>query len=134
MKYAFLIVVLILSQTAFSLVPSRRSFLEDLAITSGVAAGTFVSPQKVLAAAPISKGETENVGAQTIRFFRPKPPKILRPKLASDFAVLLMRSSYQVTGTCTHCHLSVREALCHCSSSSHFHVCENHFLRNLTLL
>lgn len=51
-------------------------------------------PQSVSAAAPITQGETENLGAKAQRFFRPKPPKILRKKVDKDLAVLLMRSSY----------------------------------------
>jgi hypothetical protein len=48
------------------------------------------------AAPPITADEANNLGARTKRFFRPKPPKILRPRLNQDFAVLLMRSSYSV--------------------------------------
>lgn len=48
------------------------------------------------AAAPITQAEVENVGARAARFFRPKPPKVLRPRLDRDFAVLLMRSSYNI--------------------------------------
>lgn len=49
-------------------------------------------------APPITLDETQNVGAQMLRKFRPKPPRLLRQKLNLDFAVLLMRSSYAVTG------------------------------------
>ena len=82
---------------------NRRSFLLDITSKSaGPGAFLLINPQAVQAvAAPITLGETQNIGAQTLRKFRPKPPRILRQKLNLDFAVLLMRSSYAVTGTCT---------------------------------
>jgi hypothetical protein len=46
------------------------------------------------AAPPVAQGEFETGGAQLLRAFRPKPPRLLRPRLDKDFAVLLMRSSY----------------------------------------
>lgn len=46
------------------------------------------------AAPPMSAGEADNVGARFERSIRKKPPKVLRNKLNLDFAVLLMRSSY----------------------------------------
>lgn len=49
-----------------------------------------------LGAPPMSTGEADNVGAQLNRRLRAKPPKVLRPKLDKDFAVLLMRSSYNI--------------------------------------
>jgi hypothetical protein len=51
-----------------------------------------VSPAN--AAPPMSAGEADNVGARADRALRPKPPKVLRQRLQQDFAVLLMRSSY----------------------------------------
>jgi len=53
-------------------------------------------PDGADAAAPITRGEAENVGAKTVRFLRSKPPRVLRPKLDKDFAVMLMRTSYRV--------------------------------------
>ncbi|KAL7556159.1 hypothetical protein ACA910_006266 [Epithemia clementina (nom. ined.)] len=50
----------------------------------------------VLAAAPITVEESQSLDARMKRAMRPKPPKILRPRLTLDFAVLLMRSSYNV--------------------------------------
>jgi len=50
-------------------------------------------------AAPMQVQETQTIGSQLLRKFRPAPPKILRGKLDLSFAVLLMRSSYQATGT-----------------------------------
>jgi len=47
-----------------------------------------------LAAEPVNAKDTDSVLAIAKRKLRPKPPKILRRKLSQDFAVLLMRSSY----------------------------------------
>mmetsp|Transcript_33174 Transcript_33174/g.66927 ORF Transcript_33174/g.66927 Transcript_33174/m.66927 type:complete len:396 (-) Transcript_33174:38-1225(-) len=47
-----------------------------------------------LASPPMTAGEADNVGARFERSMRKKPPKVLRNKLNQDFAVLLMRSSY----------------------------------------
>lgn len=47
-----------------------------------------------VAAPPISAKETDSVLAIAKRKLRKKPPKTLRRKLSQDFAVLLMRSSY----------------------------------------
>lgn len=46
------------------------------------------------AAEPITQAEVDGPAARLQRMLRSKPPKILRPKLNQDFAVLLMRSSY----------------------------------------
>jgi len=39
-------------------------------------------------------GESDGLGARAERAMRAKPPKVLRTKLSQDFAVLLMRASY----------------------------------------
>lgn len=52
------------------------------------------SPQAALAAAPITLKDTDSLAAIAKRKLRAKPPKVLRRKLSIDFAVLLMRSSY----------------------------------------
>lgn len=49
-----------------------------------------------LPAVPITMEEAENWDARVKRAFRTKPFKILRPRLSQDFAILLMRSSYNV--------------------------------------
>ena len=58
------------------------------------------SPRRLvvaLSSAPITIEEAQNdVQVRMKRAFRAKPPKILRPRLTQDFAVLLMRSSYNV--------------------------------------
>jgi len=68
----------------------RRSFLKAAVFAPVVT--SFANP--VFAAAPITQGEPQNLGNQFQRLLRPKPPKILRSKLDKDFAVLLMRASY----------------------------------------
>jgi hypothetical protein len=57
----------------------------------------FLAPGLCHAVAPITQYETETGLAKVARLLRPDPPKILRQRLARDFAVLLMRSSYAVT-------------------------------------
>ena len=47
------------------------------------------------AAAPITIQDTDNFNSRLQRAMRDKPPKILRRKIKLEFAVLLMRSSYQ---------------------------------------
>jgi hypothetical protein len=49
-----------------------------------------------MAAGPITMDEAEGWKSRMLRQMRPKPPKLLRPKLDRDFAVLLMRTSYNV--------------------------------------
>lgn len=62
----------------------------------GVGSESFLLSQSAWAAPPVTQGEADNVGARALRFLRVKPPRMLRPKLNRDFAVLLMRSSYNV--------------------------------------
>jgi hypothetical protein len=54
----------------------------------------LASASPAIAALPVTIGEADGLGARAERAIRPKPPKALRPKLNQDFAVLLMRSSY----------------------------------------
>lgn len=68
---------------------SRRSLLSKL-----IAFPLLSSANVASAAPPMTLGESDGLGARAERALRPKPPKILRPKLNQDFAVLLMRSSY----------------------------------------
>jgi len=65
-------------------------------ILSGLMVERMIGVGAVWAAPPLTAGEADNVGARLARKFRPQPPKVLRPKLDLDFAVLLMRSSYNV--------------------------------------
>lgn len=54
-----------------------------------------VAPEMATAAPPLTMGEADGLAARAERkLLRPKPPKVLRSKLKLDFAVLLMRSSY----------------------------------------
>ena len=55
----------------------------------------FVEPNKVFAIEPLTAKEAEEAPENKFdRMFRPKPPRILRTKLNQNFAVMLMRSSY----------------------------------------
>jgi hypothetical protein len=71
---------------------SRRELLSRVGSLSLI--GIIAQLNPAYAAAPITVAETGNVGALTQRAFRTKPPKVLRNTLNIDFAVLLMRSSY----------------------------------------
>ena len=71
---------------------SRREILSRVGSLSLI--GIIAQRNPAYAAAPITVAETGNVGALTQRAFRTKPPKVLRNTLNIDFAVLLMRSSY----------------------------------------
>lgn len=73
---------------------SRKSFLAKSAQIALMPTSFVVSPEHANAAAPITEKETDSLGVLAKRALRPKPPKLLRRKLSQDFAVLLMRSSY----------------------------------------
>jgi hypothetical protein len=74
---------------------SRRVFFDQVADGFVIPASLMVvSPSVANSASPVTAQETDSIGAFTKRVLRPKPPKILRRKLSMDFAVLLMRSSY----------------------------------------
>lgn len=75
---------------------TRRTLCHELTMLPALVGYTIFLPAGVLAAQPITQGEADNVGARIQRTLRPKPTKILRPKLDKDFAVMLMRSSYNV--------------------------------------
>ena len=70
---------------------SRRNALASIS-TLGIASTIF--PKASIAAPPISAEEVESPSARFERKRRKAPPKLLRPTLNLDFAVLLMRSSY----------------------------------------
>jgi hypothetical protein len=72
--------------------PSRRELLGRVGSLSII--GIIAQRDPAYAAVPITVAETGNVGALAQRAFRSKPPKVLRNNLSIDFAVLLMRSSY----------------------------------------
>jgi hypothetical protein len=74
---------------------SRRLFCNHAMSVFLIPVASFVSsPSIANSASPVTPKETDSLGAMARRALRPKPPKILRRKLSMDFAVLLMRSSY----------------------------------------
>src|SRR3569832_790548 len=73
---------------------NRKAFLTTVASGGGACLSWLLTPNNAQAAPPITEGESESIGARALRMFRPNPPRVLRPKLNKDFAVLLMRSSY----------------------------------------
>jgi hypothetical protein len=66
---------------------SRRIFVAG-------GASTWIGPATANAVPPVTKAETDSLFVQTLRRLRPKPPKLLRSRLNLDFAVMLMRTSY----------------------------------------
>ena len=73
---------------------SRKKFLNQIAAVCTLPVSATIFPLASEAASPITIQETDSIGVIFKRAFRPKPPKVLRRKLSLDFAVLLMRSSY----------------------------------------
>lgn len=73
---------------------SRRQVLSQAVNLLLLPSVITLNPQIARAAAPITLKDTDSLAAIAKRKFRAKPPKILRRKLSIDFAVLLMRSSY----------------------------------------
>lgn len=75
---------------------SSQAIIDRRKLFAGAIAGIGIVGQSGVAAAvsPITKADTDSVMAQASRRLRPKPPRILRDRLKLDFAVLLMRSSY----------------------------------------
>lgn len=70
---------------------SRRCFV---VASSSAGIGAWIAPATTNAVPPITNADTDSLFAQTTRRLRPKPPKLLRDRLDLDFAVLLMRNSY----------------------------------------
>ena len=54
----------------------------------------LLSPQLAIAASPMTSGEADGLKARLERSLHPQAPKVLRSQLDQDFAVLLMRASY----------------------------------------
>lgn len=79
---------------------TRRDLLANTycSLAAAAAASTTLALTTPLppasAAEPIQARDTDSILAIARRKLRPKPPRILRRKLSQDFAVLLMRSSY----------------------------------------
>jgi len=59
---------------------SRRRLFSKFCTLSAASSLGFVSPAVSIAAAPMSVGESDNLGARAERAFRTKPPKILRQR------------------------------------------------------
>ncbi len=98
MKYIIFHPVLVLStfQCAIGLsqrlATTRRVVLSSISTTASII--PLFNPSKSNAAMPLTADEADNFNAKLARKLRKAPPKILRPTLNLDFAVLLMRSSY----------------------------------------
>ena len=74
---------------------TRRDVLATATgLVSFISMGLTFSPAEALAAEPVNAVDTDSVLAIAKRKLRPKPPRVLRRKLSQDFAVLLMRASY----------------------------------------
>ena len=73
---------------------TRRNLLAQTGGLFWMSSAVVGLVQPAHAAAPITTLEADSFLAKSQRLIRPKPPKALRPKLDQDFAVLLMRSSY----------------------------------------
>eukprot|EP00980_Cylindrotheca_fusiformis_P020298 scaffold7340_cov128-Cylindrotheca_fusiformis.AAC.1 len=54
----------------------------------------ITTPEVAHGAAPVTSKDTDSLALIAKRKLRQKPPKVLRRKLSRDFAILLMRSSY----------------------------------------
>jgi len=80
-------------------IDSRRKALSRFSIfTTAAAASSLLTsttiPQPAWGAPILTPEDADSYGAQLERYRREKPPKVLRPMMNQDFAVLLMRSSY----------------------------------------
>lgn len=73
---------------------SRRRWISSM--MSSTSAGVILLSQHepAYAAPPLTAEVADNFSARAERALRPKPAKVLRPRMNLDFAVLLMRSSY----------------------------------------
>jgi len=67
----------------------RRCILSAAAVPLAYCRGEVAG-----ASEPLTSADADNVQARIERSLRPKPSKIIRPRLNLDFAVTLMRSSY----------------------------------------
>lgn len=86
---------------AISIATTRRGILSTaysglVATAMGATATSLFLgfPELAVAAEPVNAKDTDSVLAIARRKLRHKPPKVLRRKLSQEFAVLLMRSSY----------------------------------------
>lgn len=72
----------------------RKEFFSRAAKSLLLPAAMTSMPEIAFGAVPVTLKDTDSLLAITKRKIRQKPPKVLRRKLSRDFAVLLMRSSY----------------------------------------
>ncbi len=78
-----------------SVLQSKKTSRRDvLATASSILATAVAFPNIAQAAEPVNAKDTDSVFAMAKRKLRPKPPRLLRRKMSQDFAVLLMRASY----------------------------------------
>jgi hypothetical protein len=81
-------------------------------------------PGTAYGASPVTLKDTDSLGAIAKRKFRQKPPKVLRRKLSMEFAVLLMRSSYNALDTLD-CVAMVRDEIVGLEGCSSTTVCSS---------
>ena len=72
---------------------TRRNFVSRVSYAV-LPTSLLLKGNEATAASPLSAEEADNFTARAQRALRPKPPKVLRTRMNLDFAVLLMRSSY----------------------------------------
>ncbi|MGK3755249.1 MAG: hypothetical protein ACI8RD_007558 [Bacillariaceae sp.] len=72
----------------------RRNIITNTCSLAAMTVAMTTNVGSSLAAEPVQAKDTDSVKAILQRKLRSKPPKVLRRKLSQDFAVLLMRSSY----------------------------------------
>ena len=77
-----------------SILQTKKASRRDVLATASSILATATFPNIAQAAEPVNAKDTDSVLAIAKRKLRPKPPRLLRKKLSQDFAVLLMRSSY----------------------------------------
>ena len=73
---------------------SRRTVFRNSIVGSASVVVLTHPNNMAMAVPPITKQETDTGMALVRRRLRPNPPKLLRPRINLDFAVLLMRTSY----------------------------------------
>mmetsp|Transcript_27698 Transcript_27698/g.56646 ORF Transcript_27698/g.56646 Transcript_27698/m.56646 type:complete len:367 (+) Transcript_27698:48-1148(+) len=73
---------------------SRREWISAITVAGSIAPVIMLGSQAAKAAPPLTAEVADNFSARAERALRLKPRKVLRPKMNLDFAVLLMRSSY----------------------------------------
>jgi hypothetical protein len=94
--HCFVVDSLHISSSSIGSSSSKRR--RDVLQTTALVGSTLLLPATAAhAVAPIAQVETETGIMKAMRLLRPKPQQILRPPIARDFAVLLLRSSHATT-------------------------------------